>query len=179
MKPIFYHIPKTGGTAIRRVLGLDKGKTLHVQSIAQHIYWSRKDHLDPGEKAYEFTFVRNPFDRAVSIWAFDRQHNNNKDSFDEFVEKLPLQKSELYLPQAHWMRGIEVDFVGRFERLATDVSAVSYALGMARYVVVPVYNASRHRPWREYYENEVTADGVREYYNEDFRRFGYSFETTK
>lgn len=94
---IFIHMPKTAGTSLLRLLGIDQptGYMTHIPAKTYH----RTD-PDFWEKAYKFTFVRDPADRFVSVFYFMRdktvwprqvswasRHLAGLE-FPEFVEKL-------------------------------------------------------------------------------------------
>lgn len=64
---IFYHLPKTGGTSI--VEALHKSNLLDYSGMDVHD--GRDVHPDTfpiQTEKYQFTFVRNPFDRLVSLY---------------------------------------------------------------------------------------------------------------
>lgn len=102
----FIHIPKTGGTSIRKGIGYveeDKGNELIVRQ-GENIFVVRngakyiRHHLTPEEEVefgfktermvkdlYSFTFVRNPWDRVVSDFA---RHGHKFCPFDEYVNRV-------------------------------------------------------------------------------------------
>jgi hypothetical protein len=148
----FVHIPKTGGTSIGTALNIGH------------------DHL-PASKVSEprFTFVRNPFDRLVSVWEFCRPNPVEKlrqivngMTFAEFA-RVPCDN--LFLrTQSSWLDA-PVEFIGRFESLHEDFAKLSDK-------PLPHLLKSERRPWREYYDADTLAY-VAERYAEDFVRFGY------
>ena len=56
MIPLFIHVPKTGGQSVHRAMGLKNGP--HRPLSFYKVKRSR----------YVFTVVRNPYDRAISLW---------------------------------------------------------------------------------------------------------------
>lgn len=79
------------------------------------------------------------------------------------------------LPQVVWTHhegDVELDFVGRFERLAADWAVVARRLGMDG--SLEHHNATRHRPYREMYSWRARR-AVRRAYAADLDAFGYSF----
>lgn len=103
-KLIFIHIPKTGGSYIEEVLknqyeaiGWQKAQyhqnclpvALRTEGLAKII------NLYPEYKL--FTFIRNPFDRAASLFSmYVRQRPEAESAFPDFVKCL------LYFYQASW-----------------------------------------------------------------------------
>ena len=90
---IFVHIPKTAGTSIVDFLGLYSKKHLTLIQIKELVGldWYR---------SFKFSFVRNPYDRAVSQY-FQQQRvakrigiKNYKVSFEEWVINCFERKSK-------------------------------------------------------------------------------------
>lgn len=156
----FIHIPRTGGTAFRAVYGSGPARK---PSRSQH----PSDGLDA---AYLFAFVRNPFDRAVSLCAYLHPAESLKlDTFRHWVlagcvspEYKPLTISS---PQARWLddRVVRVQYESREFELPAVLEAIDELP-----TPIPWLNTSkRTRDWREYYDDE-TRDAVVERYAEDF-----------
>ena len=80
MKPIFIHIPKCGGTTIRRVLKPVK-PIWEIHGCAQEI----SDEIGKNKFAslQKFTVVRNPFDRLVSWFEHHTRTNQGEGYYDE------------------------------------------------------------------------------------------------
>ena len=80
LKCIFVEVPKTGSTSIRNIIGHPEKPHLNICQIAHEIQ---------KEKFYayfKFGFVRNPWDRAVSL--YERREGlqmKSKMTFDEFI----------------------------------------------------------------------------------------------
>jgi hypothetical protein len=70
-----------------------------------------------------------------------------------------------------------VDFIGRFENLAQDISHVFDKLGLeASQLEIPHENRSAHSHYSEMYTPE-TREIVRKRFRRDIEFFGYEFET--
>lgn len=153
----FVHVPKTGGTSIRKALGLRSGRKQH----------SRAKYRD-GLPAYSFcfAFVRNPWERMVSYRC--------RAGLDEAAWQKMLR--EFVDPQVDYICDDDgrmlVDFMGRFESLAEDFATVCRLLAIER--TLPRLNASEHGHYREFYD-EATKQLVARLYAEDIERFGYRF----
>jgi hypothetical protein len=74
------------------------------------------------------------------------------------------------------MPGINVNFVGKVEAFPQDFKRVLDHVGAdenVRAAISARHNASRHEPWRDYYNDDL-AKQVYRAYQRDFDRFGYS-----
>jgi hypothetical protein len=159
-----------------------------LSHFLQHLTWPQLRELLPPECRGYFTFsvVRNPWERMVSTYA-------NKDpdmlmharaqgleleglSFEEFLEKTENFQHIHLLPQHEFIYDQQgtplVDFIGRFERLAEDFQRICARLGVDG--GLPHRNPSRHRPYRDYYDN-TTQDMVAQRYRRDIALLGYEF----
>jgi hypothetical protein len=161
----------------------------------QHLSWNELEEILPEEKRlgyFSFSWIRNPWDRLVSIF-----FNKDPDML-EFAAKQGLDlasldfKSFLFAiqnfehvhlrPQYEFIfdvNGIQqVDFIGQFERFNQDFTSMCAALqdhtGTQHTLILPHKNASTHRFYREYYDNQ-TRHLVAKRYKMDIEKFGYTF----
>jgi tetratricopeptide (TPR) repeat protein len=193
-RSIFIHIPKNGGTSIKRVLDLPGGghRTWRHYATRYPNIW----------QAYRsFAVVRNPWDRAVSAYHHARMkesywHNEQTGlhpdylalrdkSFAECVSILYHQRERLrhdsWLSQSEYVvdvespeRPIMVGRILRYESLAEDFAALCRELGVPA-ADLPVENTSkRSRDYRSYYDDD-TRRMLAEVYRADIERFGYAF----
>lgn len=178
---ILIHIPKTAGLSIDRALGIQKyryrtrlvpgqqysGIVTFGHEMLPYL-WRRR--LAPRD-AFTFAFCRNPYDRAVSLWAYNNKRNGFDLTFKEFCLNWGNWGWRLRYPQAKWLDRVSLDFLGRFENLQGDFDKLCDALGVERRPL-PHVNPTEHLPWQEYYD-EVTRGIVRSHWARDFERFGY------
>lgn len=187
-RAIFLHIPKTGGTTIRRIFNLEH---LHDTNPAtrpspQHLTCRLlRDRIGSEKYAdyYKFTFIRNPWGRILSSY-FWRQGLPKKRPilpFNDFLEtaRQAVAKDQYYqqdfddhfIPQSRYT--VDVDDIFRFERFAEGIEAVARRLGIAIDSIAPKEPKPHDRYW-EYYDNYGRAL-VSEIYQEEIEEFGYVF----
>lgn len=211
LRCLFVHIPKTGGTSIEKALDIfgdwrieDRerlfGRIASPDLLAagflsrylQHLTLPELRPLLPPALAdglLSFSFVRNPWDRMVSIHAHPDP---------DLLEQAAAQGLELrglpfptFLDRTACLRHIHllsqhrfildsagrplVDFIGRFENLANDFRKISTALGTPG--DLPHANASQARQHRDYRPcyTLATRDLVARRYARDIELFGYAF----
>jgi hypothetical protein len=202
---LFIHVPKTGGNSVSTALQT----YTDIQFVAANspkgfgvsenfwpidpIYGSIKHFsVDKwsellGESISDyflFGTVRNPIDRAISIYFFMKQtlihkqiswlEDNSEDARDRFsksefrkflLSSVPSQLSFLKLSA-----GLDIHLM-RYERLVDDFAAVCRQLGLNE-ASLPVINASR-RPPLKCLLDAGTQKLLVEVFEDDFRSFGY------
>ncbi len=137
------------------------------------------------DDAFTFTFVRNPWDRIVSLFHHrnrglrERSQRDVHKVFRDFMLAKTENLTQLHRPQPAWL-GISdgerslVNFVGRFENMRGDYTHVCSVLDVNR--KLPQRNVSkRDRDWRPYYTDELAAF-VAKFYACDVEHFGYGFD---
>jgi len=199
-KYIFIHVPKCGGTSIETLLGSncemiegwDQNNKLWIQHCTilqlKQIYKIKVDEY------FTFTFIRNPWDRAVS----DYMHFTRPNSPFKHITKGSSLKDYLLcrngyetINHLHNQRGRGdhfrsqydyildenqkpiINYIGRFENLQEDFNIVCDKTGMPRQLL-PHKNKSNHKHYTEYYDDE-TRKIVAEKYAKDIEYFGYKF----
>ena len=198
-KFIFSHIPKCAGESVLSTLHkIDHTISVDPINKKSHTTFSRYMMLHPAEfnSYYKFCFVRNPFDRCVSLYHYRKKHHNRakvnphwptaqelvKNNFKQMVMKHVENKHQKtqYLEagflDGHWL-DVEmlklVDYVGRFESLQQDFDTICDQIGIARHEL-PHMNRTDHKHYTEYYDDE-TKQIVAERYARDIEFFGYEF----
>ena len=145
----------------------------------------KKIRLEP----IQWTVVRNPYSRAVSIWSStcvrgDAKYQQWRDaitaaggdhqSFKDFVKHILIAKPrirvpQLYWPQHQWIGKVDCDCTIQLEHLARELND---KLGIQ--LKIPTLNRSDHKHWTEYYkDDEGLAILVQRWAGDDFERYGY------
>ena len=181
MTAIFIHIPKTGGMSIQEALSLQQYR--NRRKLAQGREYSglvtfghellpylQRRGLAPRD-VFTFSFVRNPYDRAVSLWAYFRQQYNTDIGFTEWCRNIGAYTWRIRYPQARWLDGLTVDFVGRFEILQRDFDRLCVLLSVPQ-SNLPHLNQSEHGARQDHYTDEARAI-IRAHYARDFAELGY------
>jgi hypothetical protein len=155
---VFIHIPRNAGQSIERVFLSLLGLEWETRAPLLLRYNDRPElgppslaHLKANEyvrykylsqrlfdEYYKFTFIRNPWDRAVSIYKYF--HFNTRFEFKSYL--LNVLKNGLWqkkywfvCPQSEFVCSedgrILVDFIGRFENLQEDFRRVCQETGLS------------------------------------------------
>jgi hypothetical protein len=221
MKPyLFLHIPRTGGTSIANIL--PAGRTTDVK-ISKLISDGKRINMDSDSKystnkgisfqhaiideyqvseseLFTFTFVRNPWDRVVSI--FEHQINNCGLDFITGDDKITKFRTFISLVKWLWEQDLLkyeldghlrpqtfythnngkqiVDFYGRYENMSEDLKNLSKMCEFNfENVNIPSINKSneRYSEYKNYYSigNGVMKSIVNELYREEIELYGYQF----
>lgn len=203
---LFVHVPKCAGTSIRaafeplatnpldywenrllsrvginlNVLGPFRRRRFRNHSTAAEI--RRFLPASVYEKLFKFAFVRNPWERLVSLYHFIPQRLEHRYSYPvammSFAEFADVWTRRRDILQKDWVcdsRGrLIVDFVGRMETLEEDFQHVQSRLGGEAKLTL-LNSSGTRRDFRELYDN-TTRDLVAERLAADIEFFGYQFE---
>lgn len=197
---IFVHIPKTGGSTVEESALFDDQRERAGESVGGHTAMSviAEQHPRESSEYFKFTFVRNPYERLLSAYAYLSRGGNGKgddwqthldyfnkgESFREFVLNTldeEMVESLLHLlPQYRYLehenRPIAVDHVARTERFRKEWKLLCFRFNIpfrCHYL-----KKTRHSPYYELYD-QTMRDKVYQLYRTDFERFDYPREITK
>ena len=190
---IFVHVPKCAGSSVKKFLyGTHRG--------GDHATAAEFKDLFPGEyeSYYKFAVIRNPWDRAVSVYSYLLAGGNGSfrdrkvreqlirlGGFKQFCRYLEKEVSRKYFkpfprhlwPQA-WFLGeeggkkISLDTLVQFEDMEAGLRTVGSHIQAE--IRIPRLRETPHRHYSEYYDDE-TRELVQKAYREDVELFGYRF----
>lgn len=184
----FIHIPKCGGNSVNQVL---KDLNLYNSRAGHKTY---RTYVTDLPAKYYFTTIRNPWDRAVSIYEYFKKVGPTKDqdqTFDQFMELRheEMGKKHFYgdrqacrlitwaaqtswLVDKHDVLVPEIKIL-RLENLQQELTALLTNWGLP-IPEIPHLNATKRRPYQEYFDNKW-KDYISVVYRDDIINFGYTF----
>jgi sulfotransferase famil protein len=203
---LFVHIDKAAGSSIQIALESCAGKRIKSR-LRRRLVWlgplnrwlglyralEFPEHAgasvarrclpaDLYDRLFKFAFVRNPWDRLVSRYAYllrteDHPRHGLVSGMKGFEEYLAWEISRGKMHQHAYVTDARgqwiVNFVGYFERLHEDFAEACARLKIQ--AQLPRANASSHKDYRTYY-TPATRDLVAEHFRRDIELFGYRFE---
>ncbi len=213
-KFIFVHVAKTGGRSVNHTLArhCDHSERFNTRKLDPNVdVLGRRIALEIRPRAtseqwehyFKFAFVRNPWDRTVSMFRHLQSAKKMKCQekvryLDEITSRLNIKPRkftfEIFVKAIlrdrvfdnyHWDKQIHCftdennqnmfDFIGRYENLQQDFDLICKRLGFP-VVSLPHHNKTRHGHYSSYYSAE-TERIVGQLYREDVAMFDYRFES--
>ncbi len=133
---------------------------------------------------FKFGFVRNPWDRVVSLYNRNEGIKMREQmSFEEFAEWIQLSSDTCVHPTPHksqldWFKDhsgrVVADYIGKFETIEKDWEFICNRLHISQPLPHENRNDKNQRHYTEYYTNK-TQRLIAEKFKEDIDYFGYSF----
>ena len=206
LKCIFIHIPKCGGSSIEKTLWprsedrneanlywgfISKYHNKYQTGGLQHLLASQV-RQEVGakifEEFYKFTFIRNPWDRIISQFAYMQQRPdlmeyigmNIDTEFKSYLGLIQQKEHVQWMPQYKFILDGEgtllVDQIGRLESFETDFSSILAALKLDQSEEAAHLNRSNRKSLNEYYSDREAVEMVADIYAKDIELFGYCFD---
>ena len=191
-KCIFIHVPKVGGTTIRgTITECRDGWKKANREYGMHPHMDIMEVKQRTEPAifsdyFKFGFVRNPWDRAVSIFV-NRTTLHGKSTFKEFLNVYHSSTDFCNWPsekqyQLDWFTdyngNVLVDFIGRFENFDEDLTIVCEKLNIRipdKFIHARNHSERKLKPYQDYYENDEMVNSIARKFWRDIEYFGYRF----
>jgi len=189
-KAIFIHIPRTGGTSIRKMFGFNYlgspaefanppiDFSLHPRfTIPQHAKVVKDMMtLEEWNSYYKFIVVRNPWERVLSHYLFLKNAGHTDIHFHDWVIRFKgcAQWKKAY---SVWFRddngNILVDEIVRFEDFENSMKIIAKRFSLSK--KIPKLNKTVHDHYSSYYTEE-SKKIVGDLYEDDINYFGYKFD---
>ena len=201
---IFIHIPKCAGSSMEAVSWNKGGGHATLQTFYKmHAINPNREPINWREYC-KWSFVRNPWERAVSTWeSVARFKKEGYDTFKKFTNALYKEKTKLksldnikgipkdqrtsvfniphvypMLPMLKVNGAVDMDFIGRYERLEEDWVKILDRLSTPKNKLnnpLPKHNVRKNKtPYQEYYTEDL-VNKMGDIYQEDIEYFGYKF----
>ena len=174
---IFIHIPKTAGTSIKKHLNSLRPETDYqspedpLENFGHNKLSYYESKYKNTENFYKFCFIRNPYDRMVSLYKYAKKYIQLDYSFLDFCNFVNQGQTftnnilweEHYEPQSNYISD-QINFIGRIENLNHDFAKICNDLSIP-YQQLAQMNKSN---------NDITlicndsAKIIEEIYNNDF-----------
>lgn len=179
---IHIHITKNAGVSIEKLFNNPIGDHRTVKAYINQIGYERY------KKYYSFAFIRNPWDKMVSNYEYDKKGGHDgkrkkfgadKLSFKEWLKvlnKYPNKPPKTYMNQYDWLTNhkneLDVDYIGRFENIDDDWKYICDKININ--MELPHYNKTKEKNYKSYYDDE-SYEIVKKYYIKDINYFNYEF----
>ena len=200
---IFYRIPKNASTSMTEHLGqfnlIKKHEKRFYEQADRKLYkgWFDPTHAKPTEvynvlrremaNYFSFCIVRNPWDRAVSMYHFAQKNDlgrlygiKTEMTFEVFCELLKDYENDPYFIASHkqtqWMEGLyPPNETLRFENLQEEFSRMlrEYNISHIR-TELPHKNSTNHKFYQEYF-NSNTKKIIKQVFEKDVDTLKYTF----
>ena len=201
---MFFAVPRTGTHAVREALrwclgeqdwqqqSLTERVRLPIPALARvghgHLTLQQvRTHLPETvcRDYFKFAFVRNPYDRFVSVCAMLNRRNpdypGRETAFMKRAMQVPRFRARaLVRPQRDMLVDaggeLGMDFIGRFEDLQRSFGEACRLIGIPERDLARS-NATDHRHHATYYDDELLGL-VNDFYRPDFDSLGYAISVT-
>jgi len=204
-KCIFIHIPKCGGTSVEDVLWpkeqgrteedlwmgfVSRFKNKYQTGGLQHLLaWQVREEVgrDVFRAYYKFAFVRNPWDRVVSQFAYMQRRPDLMDyvgmtsntEFKAYLELIRLKEHVQWMPQVQFLLdhdgSLLVDRIGRLESFNEDCAQIFDDIGLTLDQLPGHANRSKRQAFQYYYSDSEAVEVVADMFAEDISFLGYEF----
>jgi len=190
---IYLKIGKTAGTSIykgtlQEIVG--KFEPSMNKKTNQDYEWLQNLNQKILDECFCFCFVRNPFDRVVSVATYFKiKPDYFIDNYEKYVTtadniKKPVNgeiysNNHIYFHSqpcsiyTHVNGKQAVDFIGKFENIQDDFKKMCELVGI-EYKELPHMNKTKHGHYRKYY-NDERIEKIGRIYSDDIKYFNYKF----
>lgn len=188
-KFIFLHNPKCGGASVKEAMKdycenypfIPEGQTsqhYHHWPASQAKSYFKQIGMDWKWSTYfKFTFVRNPWDRMVSLWKFDKEKGLHSKNFEEWLLTSSARISAHSSYEKYYLEDSLsskcINFIGRLEYIQRDVHYICEKLSLPA-IEVQKINTTNRKHYSLYY-TDSSIKFVEDLFKSDIKRFKYKF----
>jgi hypothetical protein len=124
---IFIHIPRTGGTVLKWSLNRRLKNLNYINQQDHRPATERRNEIGTScwNKFYKFTIIRNPWDRALSMYL----HERSQSSFKDWLLNTDLDQERYYCDNNH----VIVDDIYRYENLEQSLNLICEKSGWPKF----------------------------------------------
>ena len=197
-KCIFIHIPRTAGTSIEK--WIVKKDWWRVEPKTKHLLASqaKKIYAEYWDEYFKFSFVRNPWDRVISMSKYGStygvylNHNLKQVDLTNYIKKfgypLTIEHDYRFYEKSYLKNDSQtsncvygnildedLDFVGKFENLKQDSLFLKSKLNIENeFNIHSEVNKNRPSCYSDYYDND-SRNAIEDLYRRDIENFNYQF----
>lgn len=163
--------------------GVQNSKPLHLlpKGYFNHApAWYIKTHI--GDRIwnsyFKFCIERNPFDKAISRYYYSTRDFDPRPEINNYLLTVPTQKlSNWYIYTIN--DAIEVDFIGRYEKLNNDISTIMHMLNLPYDGNLPKAKSQYRMDYRHYSRvlNKKSRDHIEVVCAKEIKAFSYEWNT--
>lgn len=181
-KYVFFHIPKCGGTSVSEILpNKEKVRLIehtHLDYVNTKLVFEENNELEWFNRANKFAIVRNPYDRAVSLFRYIKEHTDHHlyyrlishdfTQFCYYLKNLGDDKITSCYEHLSDDNGFIDDSIKIFklEEINDNLEELSDIIG-SKVTQIPILNKSSY-----YYKRTIESDMlIRDIFLEDFEIF--------
>lgn len=194
---LFVHIPKTAGNSIQTALksySEDKinqkdfdGVKYHklgvtnskAPSLGKHSMLKDYENFFNLENFYKFVSIRNPWDRMLSWYFFDKGSDFQEAEFLKFIKRMDPPELEMFNSQYNYILRKDgtpdINFIIKFENLQDDFNKVCNQIGIPKVSLFKLNVSSNSKVKYQNFYNNKTKDLVAKIFKNDIEYFGYEF----
>lgn len=163
---------ETRSSVIRSLKDMIKGRKYYNHLAAKKIR-NRVGH-QIWNSYYKFSFERNPWDKVLSHYYWRTRNQQNPPSFDEYLDEgiLPLNWNLYTIDDVP-----ALDFVGRYENLASELAAVCERVGLPYDGWMPRAKAGIRKDKRRYQDSlsDTHRNRIAELFSKEIDFMGFTF----
>jgi hypothetical protein len=199
----FVDIPRTSSSSIKVELQKSYGPIFGKKNLLDRSFIAKQilpNHIpaiimkkllgsDQWRRLFTFTFIRNPWERMVSMYLYrkDKVKNIPHDlSFTEYIVRLQSERGQglfsyhgFYYGNSDYLIDENgeflVSFIGRYENRENDLKIVADTLGISGLGEIRTQVGRDHGFHYSTYFNKETQEIVGNLYKTDIELFGYKF----